>query len=301
MSVNRLLPFPSLAPLRLGVRSSYREFTGSGNGFGSRQGAKVPRAVGDVAPVTETSGEDLTMSNNRKYGKGLAFVEAGFTACWCNADDLIRSADILLNGGFHAPALSLSVLALEEMGKLFLIDGLLYAKSDDHKSEYFQKGLRSHNIKLAAVTMISSLGVLVASSDPRFKKEDTFKIALRIGHENWKSARQKILDISGESDFQFLDAWKQNGFYVSLVNGNTLQQPKSAIDRSVVDAVYQFAEMSKKNLDFSLGNGNLQRHIERARLIRSKLTENAHIKLEEAAEALCIQLFADQDYNAISN
>ncbi len=240
------------------------------------------------------------MSISRKYGRGLAFVEAGFTACWLNADDLIRSADILLNGGFHAPALSLSVLALEEMGKLSLIDGLLYARSDDHKSEYFQKGLRSHNIKLAAVTMISSLGVQVASTDPRFKNE-IFKTALRIGHENWKSARQRILDISGESDIQFLDGWKQNGFYVSLVNGNLLQPPRSVIDRSVVDVVYQFAEMSKKNLDFALGNGNLQRHIERARSIRSKLTEHAHVMLEETAEALCIELFADQNFGTNSN
>lgn len=46
------------------------------------------------------------------------------------------------------PALSLAVLALEELAKLHAIDGLLFAKKDDHKVEIFKKSLRSHSENL---------------------------------------------------------------------------------------------------------------------------------------------------------
>ena len=226
------------------------------------------------------------MAKKRSYGRGLAFVKAGFEACWTNANDLVRSGEILLNGDLHAPALSLSVLALEEMGKLFLIDGLLFANGVGDKSDIFQQGLRRHNIKLEAMTMISSLAVRVARTDPRFETDETFKVKLRIGHENWKCCGQNVLDIAGETDFQFLDGWKQKGFYVGVSNRNQLEPPMATIDRDVTDVVFRFAQISKINLDFALGNGNIQRYFDIAQSIRSKFSEEQHKILEEKAEIL---------------
>ena len=240
----------------------------------------------------------VAVSNNRKYGRGLQFVEEGFAECWSNADTLIHASELLLTGGFHAPSLSLSVLALEEMGKLFLIDGLLFAKQDDQKSEVFQKGQRSHNIKLAAIPMISAVTVHVASADPRFKFEREFKIALSIAHETWKASAQSVLNMAGEADFQFLDGWKQKGFYVSLVNGNSFRSPESVIDRSAAQSVFAFAKLSKGNLNFALSDGNLRRYIDRAWTIRSKLSESDHATLEEAATVICDQLFEGIDGEA---
>jgi AbiV family abortive infection protein len=43
-------------------------------------------------------------------------MESGFRACWENALDLNAASQNLHDGGFHATGLSLSVLALEELG-----------------------------------------------------------------------------------------------------------------------------------------------------------------------------------------
>src|SRR6266851_5564071 len=78
-------------------------------------------------------------SETRKYRNSLEFIERGFQACWHNAQDLVLASKKLIDGELHAPALSLAVLALEELAKLCAIDGLLFARHDDHKSEAFFK------------------------------------------------------------------------------------------------------------------------------------------------------------------
>ena len=60
-----------------------------------------------------------TPPDKRKYRNDLGFIEQGFRACWQNTQDLTNAAKHLLDNGLHAPALSLSVLALEEIGKRF--------------------------------------------------------------------------------------------------------------------------------------------------------------------------------------
>lgn len=70
----------------------------------------------------------------RKYRSGLAPVLfREFTAAVTQGASLARSAERLLNEGDHALALSVAVLALEEIGKALLIDGLIFAKAGDEK------------------------------------------------------------------------------------------------------------------------------------------------------------------------
>jgi AbiV family abortive infection protein len=107
------------------------------------------------------------MGTQRNYRANLAFVEAAFRACWGNAQDLVKGAKLLLDNGLHAQALSLSVLALEELGKLFCIDGLLFARTDDHKVAAFAKSLRSHALKLEAILMFPLFLGRIAAVDPR--------------------------------------------------------------------------------------------------------------------------------------
>lgn len=63
------------------------------------------------------------------YRNSLDFVEAGFKACWLNTRDLVKGTKVLLDNSLHALALSTSVLALEELGKLFCVHGLLFART----------------------------------------------------------------------------------------------------------------------------------------------------------------------------
>ena len=106
--------------------------------------------------------------SKRNYRNNLEFVEASFTACWHNAQDLIKGAKVLLDNSLPAPALSLSVLALEELGKLFCIGGLLYARTDDDKAKAFAKSLKNHSIKLSAFEIFPALLGDIASADPGY-------------------------------------------------------------------------------------------------------------------------------------
>src|SRR5438105_12087331 len=101
--------------------------------------------------------------NKRPYRNNLEFVEEGFSACWKNSTDLVNAAKVLLDSGFHGHALSLSVLALEELGKLFCIDGLLFARGEDHKGEAYVKSLKSHSLKLSALSLLPLLLQRIAS------------------------------------------------------------------------------------------------------------------------------------------
>jgi AbiV family abortive infection protein len=239
--------------------------------------------------------EQCGVGGNRKYSKALSFIEDGFKACSRNAIDLTGAAETLSAERYYAPCLSMSVLALEEMGKMFFIDGLLFAKSDGTKAEYFGKSLKSHNVKLAAVPMISSLATIVARSDPRFNNLEIFRRALAMGHENWKQAGQEVLDLAGQENFEFLDRWKQSGFYVSLINGNKFQSPRDGVDPNLAECVRKFAQLSAANLEFAFSDGNLKRYMEQARAIRSKLSERDHQILEENTEEMIGWLFGFED------
>lgn len=239
--------------------------------------------------------EQCGVAGNRKYSKALSFIEDGFTACARNAIDLTGAAEKLSAEKYYAPCLSMSVLALEEMGKMFFIDGLLFAKSEGTKAEYFGKSLKSHNVKLAAVPMIPVLATMVARSDPRFDKLEIFRRALAMGHENWEQAGQEVLILAGHENFEFLDRWKQSGFYVSLINGNKFQSPRDGVDPNIAECVRKFAQLSAANLEFAFSGGNLKRYMEQARAIRSKLSEQDHHLLEENAEEMIGWLFGDQD------
>jgi len=108
--------------------------------------------------------------NKRGYRNDLEFVEAGFRACWQNANDLIAGSKSLMQQGFHAPALSLAVLALEEVGKMCATDGLLFARPDDDKSKRFGKSQRDHDTKLGALSLIALFISNISRVDPRHGK-----------------------------------------------------------------------------------------------------------------------------------
>lgn len=239
--------------------------------------------------------EQCGVAGNRKYSKALSFIEDGFTACSRNAIDLTGAAEKLSAEKYYAPSLSMSVLALEEMGKMFIIDNLLFAKSEGTKAEYFRKSLKSHNAKLAEVPMIAVLTTMVAQCDPRFNKPEIFRKALLIGLENWQQAGQEVLNLAGQENFEFLDGWKQSGFYVSLINGNKFQSPRDGVDPNLAECVRKFAQLSAANLEFAFSGGNLKRYMEQARAIRAKLSERDHQFLEENAEEMIGWLFGDQD------
>ena len=87
------------------------------------RGNRIYKRVVSSGLITDTSlklglvrSHPVADHSKRKYRNTLEFVESGFRACWENALDLNAASQKLHDGGFHATGLSLSVLALEELG-----------------------------------------------------------------------------------------------------------------------------------------------------------------------------------------
>jgi hypothetical protein len=100
----------------------------------------------------------------RKYRNGVKFVCDAIWACGRNAVDLSSAATNALSAGNHALALSIAVLALEELGKATMIDGLLFAKAGDHKTKVFEDGHRRHPKKLERVPALHMCSALRTDS-----------------------------------------------------------------------------------------------------------------------------------------
>ncbi len=61
----------------------------------------------------------------------------------------------LANHNHISQASSLAILALEEVGKMMLLDGLLFAKTGDERYKLYIQGHLSHRMKLDAVELVS--------------------------------------------------------------------------------------------------------------------------------------------------
>lgn len=192
----------------------------------------------------------------------------------------------------HAPALSLSVLALEELGKLMALDGLLLARHEDAKSKHFKDASRSHEIKLKSISPLPLFLANLMRSDPRNSNNPAYAEANVINMHNLQRDGNALLATLGDEGFRGLDKYKQYGFYVSTT-GKGLQPPRNNVDPELASLVYTLAWRATTSVDFLLKGGNLQRYIQQARDVRSKLTEAGHAQLERLAEQEAQRLFGE--------
>ena len=230
----------------------------------------------------------------QKYRNKLEFVEDAFKACWANANDLLKAAKILLNNDLHGVALSNSVLAIEELGKLLCIDGLLFARSNDEKAKSYAKALKSHSTKLSSFTLFPLLLSNIAQVDPRYKSDPRFSQALVISITDIKNRGNKVFDLLPNASFQDLDSLKQQGFYAQPYN-NDFKSPNMAIAKEVSQEIYELAWRAVTTLDFLLKGGNLKRYIKQARSIRESLTEEQHNELKDQAKSLSDMIFSSEE------
>lgn len=230
----------------------------------------------------------------RHYRNSLDFVADAFRACWANAQDLVTEAKLLSDHGHKARALSLSVLALEEIGKLFCADGLLFARPDDHKAKAFAKSLKSHAAKLSALELLPLLLKNISSVDPRSSTEKRFIQAVIISAKDLKDRGNAVFDLLGGEGFSKLDHWKQVGFYSQPLESGFVT-PNEAVKGEIADAVFMLAWRATSTLDFLLKGGNLKRYIDVAREIRAKMSEEQLAAMSAAGEELANLLFPSQE------
>jgi len=233
-------------------------------------------------------------TTKRRYRNALEQVEQGLRACWRNAHDLVKASDQLLAAELHAPAISLAVLALEELAKLAAIDGLLYARPDDGKADLFKRATKSHAVKLSVLETLPLLIGNLARSDPRYGTEQRFNLALAMSIEQLRADGNAVMAELRGGAFQKLDDWKQRGFYTSCT-GSGFVAPSSAVLPTFARQVRQLAWRATTTLDFVMKAGNLERYIDQARSIRSKLSEGQHREMEALGERLAAELFPGPD------
>jgi AbiV family abortive infection protein len=231
----------------------------------------------------------------RQYGKSLEFVRSGFVACLQNAKDLVAASKVLMETGYHAPALSLSVLALEEIGKLIAIDGLLVAQADSGRAAKAAKAGHSHVVKLQALAVVDRMVAKTSLVDPRNNVEGAYATALAVILQQLEAAKHAVLNLLPDRDFQLLNRMKQQGFYI----GNDQDKficPRDVIDSAVSKAVYNFAWAAAGAMATVLSGDNLERYFNMAASIRSKSTEQSH-QDDEAIGKQFIELLFSSEQN----
>ena len=184
----------------------------------------------------------------------------------------------------------MAVLAVEELAKLCAIDGLLFARREDEKELLFRKTLRSHSVKLATFDAFPFFIINLSVSDPRHHKDAAFDKALPIMIQLMREDRDAVQAYLKKPGYTDLDTKKQTGFYVNQMDGDMVP-PRKAIDAKFAKAVHQLAWRATTSVDFLLKGGNLERYIDSARKVRSKLSERDHQELQRMGKARFKALF----------
>jgi len=147
----------------------------------------------------------MIKAKKAKYIYPLKYLEDGFQKIPIATRELVNASNVLLAQKAYAPALSLSIIALEECGKIFILDSLLFLRNKENN--YFKKSSISHKDKLAALQFLIPLLLFISKYDKKYKDAKTkkrFKKAIHIGLDNLKLGNLKNLNRSiKEKNFFF--------------------------------------------------------------------------------------------------
>ena len=162
----------------------------------------------------------------------ISELKIGMKFCLENAAELITDAETLIQKKRFSRTHTLSQLALEEIGKAFMIYQLYNSIQSDKRKEFdfkqFRKNFRNHKSKTLETTMIDLM--MYAEN----KSGDFKKIAL----ENFRNI-QKVKN----GDY---DKLKNDSLYVSIEN-NKFVKPNDLFSEN--DTI-EFLSKAKNKVDF---------------------------------------------------
>lgn len=194
--------------------------------------------------------------------------------------DLVNASNVLQKEKIYAASLSLSIIALEECGKIFILDSLLFLRD---KNDFYKKRSLSHKDKLDALQFTITLLATISEHHEDNKKDDTkviFKKATQIGLSNLHSEYKSLRDKLKNSDIRQFDHIKQNGFYTGYFN-NEFKNPSSNIDIKLAIQVNKFANLFMQNLDFIMNEKTISKYASWGKNIRGKVSQEDWIKIEQ--------------------
>jgi AbiV family abortive infection protein len=216
-----------------------------------------------------------------------------FTKAYESASLNYDAASALAERRFNGPATSLAVLALEEIGKMVLLDGLLFARTDDDRYKAYTKGHLSHRMKLDAVEIYPMFLHYLSLADPRYE-ETRYKQTIAVVMTDLKAKRQRLVDLFGESfGFQDLDALKQKGFY-SHQDGAVFKSNAEGLDPEKAKAILDLTWRVIEALRFVLKNA-LDEYKKRFASYRSKVDQQTLLRIRQNAEAVVENMFGRED------
>src|SRR6266545_4958842 len=222
-------------------------------------------------------------------------IVGGIEACLRNASDLVKAAKLLLEAQLHAPSLSLAILAMEEVGKTILIDGLIFAQPEDERAELLKRGGRQHRQKLQALDMFPLLLRELATLDQRFDTEQSFQQTFVFMVESYRHQRSALSPWLGpECCLVNLDWVKQEGFYVNRRTDHSFVLPHDAINKGFAAAVVDLAWLLTDSVNFLLKT-NWEAFRERVRRWRETISPEALRQIRSHAEAIVSEAFGEED------
>lgn len=229
----------------------------------------------------------------RRFRNSTQQVVAAVQACLKNAVQLGAAATEQLHAQRPGLAVALIVLALEELGKLVLADGLAFAQPGDERAKRFEEALRKHKTKLEVLDLFPFSVPYFVRFDPRFESEERFRRAIAISLHGTKQTRAELARWLGQDwSFQDLDAWKQRGFYAHLADGSSLQAPNDATDPEFAAKVVQFGNVLINFIDFPLRD-SFSRYRGLLEGVRAKWSEEEYRHLQERVERGLAEFFGE--------
>lgn len=223
----------------------------------------------------------VNRKKKQKYIYPLKYLEDGFLKIPLGIKDLIKASNILLKKKAYAPSLSLSVIALEECGKLFILDSLLFLR--DKENNYYKKSSISHKDKLDALQFCIPLLLNISKHDEKYKNENTkekFGIAIQIALKDLHNEYVTIREQLPKSDFRELDILKQKGFYTNYHN-NEFKNPSSNIDEKLSIQINKLANSFIQNINFIMSRKTIDGYLSMAKNVRRKLSQEDWVKIAD--------------------
>jgi hypothetical protein len=151
-----------------------------------------------------------------------------------------------------------------------------------------------NEIKLARLAQLPIFIGRLSAVDPRRESEEPYRVALAISLRELQDDGNTVLTPLQEKGFAGLDNLKQQGLYAGVARGSFVA-PREAIAKEYAEAVSRFAWRAITTIDFVLKRGNLERYIEQARSIRSKLAESDHGAFEMKGQRIAEVLFGSDE------
>lgn len=229
----------------------------------------------------------MTADNPNMFSLDAHFMLDAFSKAYESAISNYDAAVALAESGRHAQATSIAIAALEEIGKMMLIDDLLFARTggERYQRHYYKDGQLAHHVKLDALELYPHFLNSLTTADPR-RNEMGYKHMMATVCSHFVTKRQKLVDLVRE-DFVFLHlgALKQQGL-CSHEADRAVRANREAVDLEVSKAIVALAGCITATFRLVLGPS-----LDHYRILFRDLQEKGHETYLETIRGEATEIF----------